>query len=65
MRSNAQLCDYSWVLSLKEQCIEKKVPFHFKQTGTRFLKEGKKYHIRREIQTSHAQKAGIEVKNQA
>lgn len=28
----ARVCDYSWVLDLRQQCVEAGVPFHFMQT---------------------------------
>ncbi|MBE6753800.1 MAG: DUF5131 family protein [Ruminococcaceae bacterium] len=56
---NARVCDYSWILDLREQCIERGVPFRFKQTGARFRKEGRLYHIERRLQHSQARKANI------
>jgi protein gp37 len=55
----ARPCDYDWILSLRGQCIRASVPFQFKQTGARFLKDGKLYQIRREDQHAQAKKAGI------
>lgn len=56
----ARICDYSWVLSIREQCISKGIPFTFKQTGAKFVKGGKLYTIPRNIQHSQAKKAGID-----
>jgi len=58
--NNARTCDYDWVLDIRNQCIEKQVPFHFKQTGARFFKDGHLYHIKRQDQHSQATKAGID-----
>jgi len=58
--SDARVCDYNWVLDIHRQCVEKKVAFHFKQTGAKFLKEEKLYHIRREFQHKQARKAGLD-----
>lgn len=58
--SDARVCDYNWVLDIRRQCVEKKVAFHFKQTGAKFLKEGKLYHIRREFQHKQARKAELD-----
>jgi protein gp37 len=58
--NNARICDYDWVLDIRTQCIEKKVPFHFKQTGARFVKDGRLYHIKRQDQHTQAAKAGID-----
>ncbi|WP_279386958.1 hypothetical protein [Lucifera butyrica] len=39
----------------------KRVTFYFKQNGAHFVKNGKLYTIRRKIQQSQAQKAGIDL----
>lgn len=56
---NARLCRYEWVLALRDQCQRAGVPFHFKQTGARFEKDGRLYHIPRRLQHSQAAKAGL------
>ena len=56
---NARLCDYAWVLSTRDQCAEYGVPFHFKQTGALFRKDGRIYRIDRKFQLSQADRAGI------
>lgn len=53
-------CHYEWVLDLRRQCVEKKVSFRFHQTGSKFVKDGKWYYIRRAYQRVQAQKAGID-----
>lgn len=58
--SEARICDYNWVLDIREQCIQANIPFCFHQTGARFLKEGRLYHIKRRFQVSQAAKAGID-----
>ncbi len=55
-----RILDYSWVLSVMEQCIEHGVRFEFRQLGTHFLKDGKLYHIRTQDLCSQARKAGID-----
>lgn len=57
----ARVCNYDWVLDIREQCRQKGVAFHFKQTGARFVKDGRLYTIRRNMQHSQAQKAGIDL----
>jgi protein gp37 len=57
---NARVCNFDWVLDIRNQCMEKKVPFHFKQTGAKFLKNGRLYTINRRYQHSQAAKAGID-----
>lgn len=58
--SEARVCDYDWVLSLRQQCVEQHVPFHFKQTGAKFKKGEKIYNINRKFQHTQARKAGID-----
>lgn len=58
--NNARLCRYQWVLSLREQCIQRGVSFHFKQTGARFEKDNTVYRIERRLQHSQARKANID-----
>lgn len=60
--NEARVCDYEWVLDLRSQCEKAGVPFHFKQTGAKFLKDGKLYRIPRKFQHSQAKKAGIDLK---
>jgi protein gp37 len=56
---NARVCDYDWILKIREQCREYGVNFWFKQTGYRFVKNGRLYLIARKVQHSQARKAGI------
>jgi protein gp37 len=55
--NDARICDFDWVRDIRSQCIEKKIPFHFKQTGARFVKTGRLYTIKRQDQYSQAAKA--------
>ncbi len=56
----ARVCRYEWVLHIRKQCLASGVPFHFKQTGYRFEKDGKLYLIKRPLQHSQARKAGVD-----
>lgn len=58
--SEARICDYDWILHLRSQCVERNIPFYFKQTGARFVKDGKYYRILRKDQHHQARKAGID-----
>ena len=58
--NEARVCDYDWVLKLKEQCTRTNTRFIFKQTGARFRKDGKVYRIQRKYQHSQAKKANID-----
>lgn len=55
----ARPCRYEWILNLRAQCMAAGVPFLFKQTGYRFIKDGKLYRVPRKLQHSQARKAGI------
>ena len=57
--TNARVCDYDWILFLQKQCIENKIRFTFKQTGTYLLKDGKRYTIPRSQQHTQAWRVGI------
>lgn len=57
---DGRVCDYEWILSLRDQCVRNHVPFTFKQTGTHFQKNGKMYTIDRINQLKQAKKAGID-----
>ena len=59
---DARVCDYDWVLNIREQCIKSNVPFHFKQTGAHFRKDGRLYNIPRNQQMAQAHRAGIDIK---
>ena len=56
----ARVCDYDWVLSIREQCIRGGVPFHLKQTGTHFRKDGHLFDIPRKLHYAQAHKAGLD-----
>ncbi len=57
----ARLCDYDWVLNLRQQCIDFGIAFYFKQTGAKFKKGVRVYNVQRKLQHSQAAKAGINV----
>ncbi len=55
----ARVCNYDWVLDIRRQCMEAGVPFRFRQTGAKLLKDGVLYCIKRQYQHSQAKQAGI------
>jgi protein gp37 len=56
----ARPCNYDWVKSLSEQCRRHDVTFCFIETGTRFIKDGREYHIpSKTVQSQMAFKSGI------
>ncbi len=56
---DARPCDFEWVIGIRKDCIAADVPFHFKQTGANFVKDGKLYRIPRWLQMEQARKAGM------
>lgn len=56
----ARICDFDWVKGIRRQCLQAYVPFHFKQTGARFCKDGKEYSIPRKLQHEQAKKANLD-----
>ena len=58
---DARLCNYDWILNTREQCLRTDTPFYFKQTGARFVKDGRLYYIQRKDQIPQARKAGIDI----
>lgn len=57
----ARVCNFDWVMELRSVCVEQGVAFWFKQTGAKFIKDGKLYAIKRQLQHSQARKAGINI----
>ena len=57
----ARPCDFEWVMDLRRICVENKVDFWFKQTCSKFVKDGKTYNVKRQFQHSQARKAGINI----
>jgi protein gp37 len=55
----ARPCNYEWVLNLRDICMENGLSFWFKQTGAKFLKNGKLFTVPRKLQHSQARKAGL------
>jgi hypothetical protein len=49
-------------MKLHDICLENNVSFWFKQTGSKFVKEGTLYTVKRQFQHSQARKAGINFK---
>ena len=56
----ARVLDYDWVLNIKAQCVRKDVSFYFRQCGTNFLKEGKRYRLHVKDLSKQAKRANIE-----
>jgi protein gp37 len=53
-------CDFDWISSLSRQCKDNDVPFYFAETGTKFIKDGRIFHLpRKDFQVRMAWKAGV------
>ena len=57
--NEARVCDYKWIMELRELCIKENVSFWFKQTGAKFIKDSRLYNINRQYQHSQARKSGL------
>ena len=55
----ARVCDYEWIMELRNLCVENNISFWFKQTGARFIKDGRTYEIKRQLQHTQARKSGL------
>lgn len=56
----ARPCNFDWVKKLRAECVEHNVTFCFIETGTVFIKDGKRYHIpRKTVQAEMAHKSGM------
>ncbi|GHV29098.1 hypothetical protein FACS189481_1180 [Clostridia bacterium] len=62
--NKARICDFDWVLGIRNQCQKAKVGFCFRQTGALFKKENKIYKIDRKHQQIQAQKANVDYSSQ-
>ena len=58
----ARPLDYDWVLDIRKQCIRKRVNFEFRQCGTYFIKDGRRYKLQTKDLCAQARKAGIDYK---
>lgn len=55
----ARICDYDWVLDIREQCLENGITFWFKGTGSLFRRDGVTQKINPFKQSSLAKELGI------
>ncbi|MDE5888974.1 MAG: phage Gp37/Gp68 family protein [Bacilli bacterium] len=59
----ARPCNFDWVKSLYEACKSRDITFCFMETGSVFIKDGKKYNIpSKDIQSKMAFKSGMNYK---
>ena len=58
---NARVLDYDWILSIRSQCIDSGTHFQFRQCGTHFVKDGRKYTLKTRDLCSQAKRANIDL----
>ena len=59
-------CDYDWVRALRDECASWDITFCFMETGTVFIKDGKRYTIRdKQMQTIQAFRSGMNYQGKA
>lgn len=47
-------------MQIRNDCVDRKIPFTFKQTGANFIKDNKLYRIERKKQMAQTRKANID-----
>ncbi len=56
----ARPCDFDWVKSLRAECVAHQTAFCFIETGTIFVKDGKRYHLPdKRLQSEMAARSGM------
>ena len=56
----ARPCNFDWVKALRAECVACNVTFCFIETGTVFLKDGRRYYLpKKQIQSEMAYKSGM------
>lgn len=55
----ARVLNYDWVLDIRQQCLNQKTAFEFRQCGTHFIKDDVRYHLPVNALMAQARKANI------
>lgn len=56
----ARPCNFDWVKSLRSECVAYNITFCFIETGSVFIKDGKRYHLpKKQVQSEMAYKSGM------
>ncbi len=56
----ARPCHFEWVQSLRRECVEHHITFAFIETGTAFVKDGRRYHLPdKRLQSQQAYRSGM------
>lgn len=59
---NARPLNYDWVLNIREQCVRQNTDFEFRQCGTYFIKDSKRYTLQTKDLCRQAKLADIDFK---
>ncbi len=57
----ARVCDFEWVIALRNACAAHGVRFSYHQTGALLRRDGRIYHIPRASQHDQAKRAGLDL----
>jgi len=57
----ARVCDYDWILNIREQCIKSGATFWFKNTGSLFRQDGEVRKVNPYKQSSLAKEFGLNI----
>jgi protein gp37 len=56
----ARPCSFEWVKKLRAECVRANITFCFIETGTKFIKDGKRYFMpEKQVQSEMAYKSGM------
>jgi protein gp37 len=59
----ARPCSFDWVKNLQKECVSHNITFCFIETGTNFIKDGRRYNIpKKSVQSLMAHKSGVNYK---
>jgi protein gp37 len=58
---DARVCEYDWVLDIREQCVKAGATFWFKNTGSRFMRDGVVHKVNPYKQSGMAKEFGINI----
>jgi protein gp37 len=58
--AGARPCNFDWVKRLRAECVSHDITFCFIETGTNFIKDGKRYYMpKKQVQSEMAYKSGM------
>ena len=57
----ARVCDFEWILGIRNACADARIPFSYHQTGALLRRDGRLYRIPRHRQQEQAKRACIDL----